>query len=130
LPLDGCLYALQPSIPLLTRSALHRFLQRHGISRLQDIEGDKPKRQKFKRYPIGLPKELIDFHAGPASEPDWSPVDVEEWQHAIDEARALELGSGAGASDSPARTPPDCASDWRLWRLQGEGSSRRGLEGV
>ena len=38
----------------VTRSALHRCLQRHGISRLPDIEGDKPKRQKFKRYPIGL----------------------------------------------------------------------------
>ena len=54
LPLDDCLYALQPSIPRLTRSALHRCLQRHGISRLPDIEGDKPKRQRFKRYPIGF----------------------------------------------------------------------------
>jgi transposase-like protein len=34
LPLDDCLYALQASIPHLTRSALHRCLQRHGISRL------------------------------------------------------------------------------------------------
>ena len=47
-------FALQPSIPHLTRSALHRCLQRHGISRLPDGEGDKPKRQKFKRYPIGF----------------------------------------------------------------------------
>ena len=31
LPLDDCLYALQPSIPHLTRSALHRCLQGHGI---------------------------------------------------------------------------------------------------
>ena len=54
LPLDDCLYALQPSIPHLTRSALHRCLQRHGISRLPDVGGDKPKRQKFKRYPIGF----------------------------------------------------------------------------
>lgn len=54
LPLDDCLYALQPSIPHLTRSALHRCLQRHGISRLPEIEGDKPKRQRFKRYPIGF----------------------------------------------------------------------------
>jgi hypothetical protein len=54
LPLDDCLYALQPSIPHLTRSALHRCLQRHGISRLPDVEGDKPGRQKFKRYPIGF----------------------------------------------------------------------------
>ena len=49
LPLDDCLYALQPSIPHLTRSALHQCLQRRGISRLPDIEGDKPKRQRFKR---------------------------------------------------------------------------------
>lgn len=41
-------------IPRLTRSALHRSLQRHGISRLPDIGGDKPKRQRFKRYPIGF----------------------------------------------------------------------------
>lgn len=54
LPLDDCLYALQPSIPHLTRSTLHRCLQRHGISRLPDIDGDKPKRQRFKRYPIGF----------------------------------------------------------------------------
>ena len=52
LPLDDCLYALQPSIPHLTRSSLHRCLQRHGISRLPDVGGDKPKR-KFKVYPIG-----------------------------------------------------------------------------
>ncbi|MEM6744705.1 MAG: IS481 family transposase [Pseudomonadota bacterium] len=53
LPLDDCLYALQPSIPHLTRSSLHRCLQRHGISRLLDVNGDKPKRRRFKRYPIG-----------------------------------------------------------------------------
>ncbi|WP_299776083.1 IS481 family transposase, partial [uncultured Tateyamaria sp.] len=53
LPLDDCLYALQPSIPHLTRSSLHRCLQRHDISRLPDMDGDKPKRQRFKRYPIG-----------------------------------------------------------------------------
>ena len=46
LPLDDCLYALQPTIPSLTRSALHRCLQRHAISRLPDVEGDKPKRQR------------------------------------------------------------------------------------
>jgi len=53
LPLDDCLYALQPTIPHLTRSSLHRCLVRHGISRLPEIEGDKPAKQKFKRYPIG-----------------------------------------------------------------------------
>ena len=54
LPLDDCLYALQPTIPHLTRSSLHRCLQRHGISRLPDMNGDKPKKQRFKRYPIGF----------------------------------------------------------------------------
>lgn len=51
--MDDCLYALQPTIPYLTRSSLHRCLQRHGISRLPDVEGDKPARKKFKTYPIG-----------------------------------------------------------------------------
>ena len=54
LPLDDCLYALQATIPHLTRSSLHRCLQRHGISRLPDVEGDKPRRSRFKRYPIGF----------------------------------------------------------------------------
>jgi transposase InsO family protein len=53
LPLDDCLYALQATIPHLTRSSLHRCLQRHGISRLPDVEGDKPQKRKFKAYPIG-----------------------------------------------------------------------------
>ena len=53
LPLDDCLYALQPTIPHLTRSSLHRCLQRHGISRLPDVDGDKPAKRRFKRYPIG-----------------------------------------------------------------------------
>jgi transposase InsO family protein len=53
LPLDDCLYALQATIPHLTRSSLHRCYQRHGISRLPDIEGDKPARKAFKAYPIG-----------------------------------------------------------------------------
>jgi transposase len=53
LPLDDCLYALQETIPELTRSSLHRCLQRHGISRLPVDDEDKPKRQKFKAYPIG-----------------------------------------------------------------------------
>ncbi len=53
LPLDDCLYSLQASIPHLTRSSLHRCLQRHGISRLPEVEGDKPDKKKFKPYPIG-----------------------------------------------------------------------------
>ena len=53
LPLDDCLYALQATIPQLTRSSLHRCLQRHGISRLPEVEGDKTTKTRFKSYPIG-----------------------------------------------------------------------------
>ena len=53
LPLDDCLYTLQPTIPHLTRSSLHRCLERHGISRLPEIEGDKPARKRFATYAIG-----------------------------------------------------------------------------
>jgi transposase InsO family protein len=37
-----------------TRSALHRCLKRHGISRLPAIEGEKPAKKRFKTYPIGF----------------------------------------------------------------------------
>jgi transposase InsO family protein len=53
LPLDDCLYALQATIPHLTRSSLHRCLQRHDIARLPETDGDKPGKKKFKAYPIG-----------------------------------------------------------------------------
>jgi transposase-like protein len=53
LPLDDCLSALQLTIPHLSRSALHRCLQRHGISRRPEVGGDKPAKMRFKRYPIG-----------------------------------------------------------------------------
>lgn len=53
LPLDDCLYALQESIPHLTRSSLHRCLQRHGISRLPDVTDKLAKKKRFKPYPIG-----------------------------------------------------------------------------
>lgn len=59
LPLDDCLYALQPTIPHLTRSSLHRCFQRHGISRLPEVTGDKPQRRAFREYPIGYVH--IDF---------------------------------------------------------------------
>jgi hypothetical protein len=53
LPLDNCLYALQPTIPHLTRSSLYRCLQRHEISRLPQVEGEASAKRKFKAYPIG-----------------------------------------------------------------------------
>ena len=43
----------QPTIPHLTRSSLHRCLQRHGISRLPQVEGEASAKRKFKAYPIG-----------------------------------------------------------------------------
>ena len=46
LPLDDCLYALQATLPHLTRSALQRRLQRHGISRLPDMAGELPAKKQ------------------------------------------------------------------------------------
>ena len=54
LPLDDCLYALQVTIPHLSRSALHRCFQRYGISRLPLSEDGKSQpKKKFKDHPIG-----------------------------------------------------------------------------
>ena len=54
LPLDDCFYALQATIPHLTRSSLHRCLQRHSISRLPEMEAGRGIKRKFKDYPIGF----------------------------------------------------------------------------
>lgn len=51
LPLDDVYIALKDVIPQLTRSSLHRCLQRHGISRLPKADREKPK--KFRDYEIG-----------------------------------------------------------------------------
>lgn len=48
LPLDDCLYVLQETIPRLTRSALHRCLQRHGISRLPEVRDKPSQKSRFK----------------------------------------------------------------------------------
>ena len=54
LALDDCLCALQATMPHLSRSALHRCFQRHGISRLPlSEEGQSPPKKKGKDYPIG-----------------------------------------------------------------------------
>ncbi len=52
LPLDDVLGCLKDTIPNLSRSALHRCLQRHGISRLP-VEETKEQRKRFKTYEIG-----------------------------------------------------------------------------
>ena len=51
LPLDDVFVTLKGVIPQLTRSSLHRCLQRHGISRLPKADREKPK--KFEGYEIG-----------------------------------------------------------------------------
>lgn len=37
----------------MRQCALHRCLQRHGISRLPEVEGGKPSKKKLRVYPIG-----------------------------------------------------------------------------
>ena len=80
LPLDDCLYALQPTIPHLTRSSLHRCLQRHGVSRLPQVEGEASPKRKFKAYPIGLfpstlrsPPRASSISLSPSTGPRSSP---------------------------------------------------------
>jgi hypothetical protein len=74
LPLDDCLYSLQATIPHLTRSPLHRCLQRHGISRLPEVEGDKPNKRKFEAYPIGyFHIDIAEAKTAEGSPQDGSP---------------------------------------------------------
>jgi transposase InsO family protein len=53
LPLDDVMGCLRETIPNLTRSSLHRCLERHGISRLPDNGIKASKRGKFAETTIG-----------------------------------------------------------------------------
>jgi hypothetical protein len=53
LPLDDVLGCLRDSVPKLTRSSLHRCLERHGISRLPENPDQASKRGKFAATAIG-----------------------------------------------------------------------------
>jgi transposase-like protein len=53
LPLDDVLGCLRETIPALTSSALHRCLQRHGISRLPKSDETEAKRGRFAQTTIG-----------------------------------------------------------------------------
>ena len=53
LPLDDVMGCLKDTIPNLTRSSLHRCLERHGISRLPDSQEKASKRGKFAETTIG-----------------------------------------------------------------------------
>ena len=102
LPLDDCLYALQPTFPHLTRSSLHRCLKRHGIARLPDTDGDKPHRSRFKAYPIGF------FHM------DIAEVQTEEGRLylfvAID--RTTKFAFAQFTIGRPAASPPTSSTLW------------------
>src|SRR3712207_1892691 len=53
LPLDDILGCLRETIPTLSRSALHRCLQRHGISRLPQGDERASRRKRFAETTIG-----------------------------------------------------------------------------
>src|SRR5215204_7556546 len=53
LPLDDVLGCLREAIPALSRSALHRCLKRHGISRLPQDPEKASKRGRFAETRIG-----------------------------------------------------------------------------
>ena len=53
LPLDDVLGCLRETMPRLSRSALHRCLQRHGISRLPQGDGRASERGRFAETRIG-----------------------------------------------------------------------------
>ncbi|SFP31091.1 DNA cytosine methyltransferase [Tranquillimonas alkanivorans] len=54
--------------------------------------------REYRAHHGGLPRQYVDFHAGKLPQPDWREVDASAWQLAVDEARALELGTEAAAT--------------------------------
>ncbi len=65
LPLDDCYDVLKDQIPKLSRSNLHRCLQRHGLSRLPSQKDEAAPKKKFKDYPIGFVHvDIAELHVG------------------------------------------------------------------
>ena len=85
LSLDDVFVALKDVIPHLTRSSLHRCLQRHGISRLPKADREKPKR--FKAYEIGY------FH-----------IDIAELRHEGGKAHCSSRSTAPLSSSSQGST--------------------------
>ena len=64
LGLDDCLYSLKEQIPKLTRSSLHRCLQRHGISQLPRLKKEKKEHKPFKKYEPGyIHIDITEIHS-------------------------------------------------------------------
>jgi hypothetical protein len=102
LPLDDCLYALQSTILHLTRSTLHRCLQRHGISRLPDVR-KKPEKRAFKKYPIGYFQ--VDFSTStlPRCAPKKVRKDAEEFS-----GRGMTTSASGGIGSQETSHPSPC----------------------
>ena len=110
--LDDCLYALQPTIPHLTRSSLHRCFLRHEISRLPEVEESKPK-AAFRTYPIGFLGDLAGRRSGRADRrrrpsrrsalPGDEPLPVGFVANGLVDFAARVLGGGHAAVEDRAR---------------------------
>jgi hypothetical protein len=88
----------------LTRSVRHRCLQRHGIPRLPDVGGDKAKRQKVKRYPIGFFKSTSPRHDPMLAFLDYASVFVFAHSGALVASRArLDIAGLAFVESITAR---------------------------
>ncbi len=102
LPLDDCLYALQATLPKLTRSSRHRCLERHGISRLPEVQGSKPSRKKFEHYPIGY------FHVDLAEVRTAEESSISSWP-----STAPRSSPSWSWSNVPTCEPPP--PFWKCW---------------
>src|ERR1700761_5210524 len=102
LPLDDCLYALQTTLPHLTRSSLHRCLKRHGIFRLPQVEGEASAKRKFKAYPIGsFPIDISEFRTAQGQT-------LPAWRHRSNVKFAfVELHEGGAPHRGGLSAPPD-----------------------
>ena len=94
LPLDDCLYALQAQIPHLTRSSLHRCLQRNGISQLAETTVAAEEREPA---PLGwLHIDTSVVHSGDGSHYLFNAIDQSS------KFVFVQMRSRGGAADSAA----------------------------
>lgn len=96
LPLDDCLYALQAQIPHLSRSSLHRCLQRHGISRLAEPGAADAMAQREAVPPGWLHIDMAQIRSGDGTHYLFNAVDQ------ASKFVCVRMGAGGDTVDAAA----------------------------
>jgi len=107
LPLDDCLYALQARIPQLSRSSLHRCLQRHGLSRLAASSAGRAEATSQGAIHVGnLQLDLVAVSSAEGTHQLFIAIDQASRYAFVRMARSAQAADAVAFLDELARRAP------------------------